>query len=394
MSRSSLLLAFACCLDPANSTFLIVSRTPSRAVRPVAPRAAVSATLSDNFRIAGAAALASAVLLASPGAAMAKGGGHSSSHSSSSHSSSHSSSSHSSSRSSPPLHGPSRSSSYSSPRSSSSRSSSSYSSSYSSPSRSSRSRSSVPRSYSPKTTTARPSSSKSRSRSKSGRSRSRTSSGSGSGSTYSYPRTRTRTVYTSPTYSSPTTYYDYDYDAPSTVYTSPEPVEVFPQSATDKAFHDGLWAARLEAVVIAGGLYSLYDTVKPGFDGDDEGEDDGIVFEEEHRTTDPLVAAIARPSDGRYEGRSAEDDDGDQSVVTHLTFLPNGTVKGWGEDGVDGRYVIKDGVWSTGGEGIAGGRVAWIEKYDEGFEVALRGQIRADGAIRALWASSVGVGGS
>merc|ERR1719274_326770 len=276
MSRSSLLLAFACCLDPANSTFLIVSRTPSRAVRPVAPRAAVSATLSDNFRIAGAAALASAVLLASPGAAMAKGGGHSSSHSSSSHSSSHSSSSHSSSRSSP-----SRSSSSSSPRSSSSRSSSSYSSSYSSPSRSSRSRSSVPRSYSPKTTTARPSSSKSRSRSKSGRSRSRTSSGSGSGSTYSYPRTRTRTVYTSPTYSSPTTYYDYDYDAPSTVYTSPEPVEVFPQSATDKAFHDGLWAARLEAVVIAGGLYSLYDTVKPGFDGDDEGEDDGIVFEEE-----------------------------------------------------------------------------------------------------------------
>ena len=183
---------------------------------------------------------------------------------------------------------------------------------------------------------------------------------------------------------------------------------MFPQSATDNAFHDGLWAARLEAVVIAGGLYSLYDTVKPGFDGEDEGEDDGVVFEEEladtrdlmrelkeeHRTTDPLVAAIARPSDGRYEGRSAEDDDGDQSVVTHLTFLPNGTVKGWGEDGVDGRYVIKDGVWSTGGEGIAGGRVAWIEKYDEGFEVALRGQIRADGAIRALWASSVGVGGS
>merc|ERR1719274_381164 len=361
MSRSSLLLAFACCLDPANSTFLIVSRTPSRAVRPVAPRAAVSATLSDNFRIAGAAALASAVLLASPSAAMAKGGGHSSSHSSSSHSSSHSSSSHSSSRSSPSRSSSSRSSSSSSPRSSSSRSSSSYSSSYSSPSRSSRSS---------------------------------TSSGSGSGSTYSYPRTRTRTVYTSPTYSSPTTYYDYDYDAPSTVYTSPEPVEVFPQSATDKAFHDGLWAARLEAVVIAGGLYSLYDTVKPGFDGEDEGEDDGIVFKEEHRTTDPLVAAIARPSDGRYEGRSAEDDDGDQSVVTHLTFLPNGTVKGWGEDGVDGRYVIKDGVWSTGGEGIAGGCVAWIEKYDEGFEVALRGQIRADGAIRALWASSVGVGGS
>lgn len=41
-----------------------------------------------------------------------------------------------------------------------------------------------------------------------------------------------------------------------------------------------------------------------------------------------------------------------------------------------------------------GGRVAWIEEYDKGFEVALRGQIRADGTIRAMWASTVGVSGT
>lgn len=64
---------------------------------------------------------------------------------------------------------------------------------------------------------------------------------------------------------------------------------------------------------------------------------------------------------------------------------------------MDGPYTIEDGVWSTtaGDEGVQpGARVAWVEKYDLGFEVALRGQVRADGTIRAMWASSVGVSGS
>ena len=51
-------------------------------------------------------------------------------------------------------------------------------------------------------------------------------------------------------------------------------------------------------------------------------------------------------------------------------------------------------------------RVAWVECYQnpprcfcrefEGapFEVALRGQVRADGTILGLWASSRGMGGS
>lgn len=122
-------------------------------------------------------------------------------------------------------------------------------------------------------------------------------------------------------------------------------------------------------------------------------------LQQEHGQTDPLVTAIQKPADGRYVGSSAEDDDGDQPVAVHLEFKEDGTVQGWGNDGVDGRYVLKDGVWSTtgGGGGLAGllgARVAWIEQYDQGFQVALRGQVRADGTIRALWASTVGVSGS
>lgn len=224
-------------------------------------------------------------------------------------------------------------------------------------------------------------------------------------------RPRTRTVY----YDSPTTVYtapDTVYTTPNTVYTAPS---VFPPpSVTETAFHNGLWAGRVESVAIAGGAYYLYENhVKSALEdeGAEDAEDADKVYEAEladtralmqdlraeHAKTDPLVSAIQRPRTGRYEGRSAEDDDGDQGVVTHLNFCDDGTIDGWGEDGTDGRYIIKDGVWSTtGGDETMqpGGRVAWIEKYDVGFEVALRGQIRADGTILAMWASTVGVSGS
>lgn len=217
------------------------------------------------------------------------------------------------------------------------------------------------------------------------------------------PRTRTRTVY----YDSPT------YDSPATVYTAP--TTVFPPPATETAFHNGLWAGRAEGLVIAGGAYYLYH--ENDADRDDIRElereladqrelyqrelaETVALMEElkaEYAKTDPLVSAIQRPRSGRYAGTSAEDDDGDQDVVTHLNFRGDGTVAGWGKDSEDGYYVIKDGVWSTTGgtETMqAGGRVAWIEKYDSGFEVALRGQVLADGTIRAMWASTVGVSGS
>lgn len=217
------------------------------------------------------------------------------------------------------------------------------------------------------------------------------------------------------------------YDAPATTtYYDPAPaVEIFPPSATDQAFHDGLWAARLEAVTVAGGAYFIHQSAfDDSFDDDEEYDDDydehpkmdekaaKKVYESElkstralmkelkveHEEVDPLVSAIQAPRSGRYVGRSAEDDDGDQDVVTHLTFKKDGTVEGWGDDAVDGRYSIKDGVWSTSGgdatKVLPGARVAWIEQYDGGFDVALRGQVRADGTIRAMWASTIGVSGS
>lgn len=208
------------------------------------------------------------------------------------------------------------------------------------------------------------------------------------------------------------------------VDSSPSIVSAFPTpAATDRAFHDGLWAGRLEGLTVGGVAYFLYDNAKRAGeykdedgeynDEDEEDVDDRILYErelaetralmqelkEEHGQTDPLVTSIQKPADGRYVGSSAEDDDGDQPVAVHLEFKQDGTVQGWGYDGVDGRYVLTDGVWSTtgGGGGLAGllgARVAWIEQYDEGFQVALRGQVRADGTIRALWASTVGVSGS
>jgi len=118
-------------------------------------------------------------------------------------------------------------------------------------------------------------------------------------------------------------------------------------------------------------------------------------LQEEFEQTDPLVSAIQIPASGRYVGDSAEDNDGDQAVMTSLTFSKDGRILGWGEDGADGRYWIKEGRWSSTADGTGGARVAWIESYDDGFEVALRGQVRkSDGAILGMWASTRGVSGS
>lgn len=189
------------------------------------------------------------------------------------------------------------------------------------------------------------------------------------------------------------------------VYASPPP-EYQPRPATETAFDSGLWAGRIESVTIAAVAYYLYEQARPRLEDESDAvyerelEETHALMEElkaEHAKTDPLVSAIQQPQSGQYVGHSAEDDDGDQGVLTHLNFSRDGTVSGWGKDGVDGYYVIKGGVWSTTGGDDAvqrGGRVAWIEKYEKGFEVALRGQIRADGTIRAMWASTMGVTGS
>lgn len=76
-------------------------------------------------------------------------------------------------------------------------------------------------------------------------------------------------------------------------------------------------------------------------------------------------------------------------------------ILGSGYDEVDGAYEINEGRWSARSSGA---RVAWIESYQippfcrefkgAPFEVALRGQVRPDGTILAIWASSRGIGGT
>lgn len=169
---------------------------------------------------------------------------------------------------------------------------------------------------------------------------------------------------------------------------------------SDQAFHNGLLAGRLEAMAVAATGYYLYGTRDTSGSSEDSDEDYGVDYEAELEETsalmreleaevaaDPLVAAIERPADGTYTGETAEDDAGDQSASTTLKFDAAGGVIGRGFDSVDGAYRIRTGRWS-------GKRVAWLEEYDEGFKVALRGQLLPDGSIRAMWASSLGIGGS
>jgi hypothetical protein len=197
----------------------------------------------------------------------------------------------------------------------------------------------------------------------------------------------------------------------------------------EDAYWSGVTTGRVEAVAVAATALYAYNKVSEMLDGEGEssggwggenrrgGRSDadgirtydatgsygegGVDFSrelEETRTlmrelrselqaSEPLARAIDQPIDGTYTGASAEDDDGDQDVLTTLSFGLDGSITGEGYDGVDGSYRIREGQWSHK-------RVAWIESYDEGFSVALRGQLRPDGTIVALWASSRGVGGS
>ena len=101
---------------------------------------------------------------------------------------------------------------------------------------------------------------------------------------------------------------------------------------------------------------------------------------------DASKAAVQRPVSGQYCGDSAEDDQGDQAVVSNLEFGVDGSIKGDGIDGVDGAYTLS-GRW-------AGDRCAWIERYRDGFEVAVTGTVERSGDIFILFCSSRGISGS
>ena len=101
---------------------------------------------------------------------------------------------------------------------------------------------------------------------------------------------------------------------------------------------------------------------------------------------DASKATVQRPVSGQYCGDSAEDDKGDQAVVSNLRFCVDGSITGDGVDGVDGSYTLA-GRWS-------GDRCAWIERYGDGFEVAVTGTVERSGGIFILFCSSRGISGS
>jgi len=151
------------------------------------------------------------------------------------------------------------------------------------------------------------------------------------------------------------------------------------------------------APVLAYGGYIAAMTFLDGNDDDDGAW--GRADERHEKLLESLDAkatqsGVDAPLSGEYWGSSEESDEGDQSVRTKLTFGSNGSVTGRGRDGVDGSYKISQGRWGVL-DGQTKPTVAWIEDYDEGFKVAVKGSYDAGtGKIKARFTSSRGVGGS
>lgn len=100
------------------------------------------------------------------------------------------------------------------------------------------------------------------------------------------------------------------------------------------------------------------------------------------------------PLSGEYWGASEESDAGDQAVRTTLRFRRDGVIEGHGVDGVDGAYRVKKGVWGARDGKDDDVTLGWIEEYDAGFRVVVKGRYdRRDGQIKASFTSSRGVSG-
>jgi len=361
----------------------------------------VNAALADDLRGVGAAVLASVVLLASPMPALAKGGGHgggghSSSHSSSYHSSSSSSSS-SSRRSLHPYHGSARSVSR---RRSSSRSSSRRSSGVSSS-----------RSYSYSSAGASPPPpivlypDESAARKQDGyfcpanlpspgervdiagdaglpqRTATVISSQRPSQSSL-YGAGGGRTLQPVPGFESDCSVtVKYDDGTTGTVSAAELPTPLIEQAAPFLAYA-GLQGAIAVLDSDGGDSWS---------DAEERHEDSLLALKRAWASGDTAQDA---PPSGEWWGSSEESDEGDQAARSTLKFHPDGTVTGRGEDGVDGAYQLSRGRWGVL-DGDTRPTVAWIEKYDEGFQVAVKGRYNPrNGKIQARFASSRGVSGA
>lgn len=381
--------------------FMIVPRARTAAV--AQPRAAVSALSREDFRSAAIAAVASAVLVMSPMAAHAKGGGHGGGgggHGGGGHSSSHHSSS-----SSRPLYHSSHHSSRS--RSSSSRSSKRTGSGYSS---SSRGYSSTAYASPPPPMLLYPTESAARRE-----------------NGYFCPAnlpapgkqvdiagdgpfsTRTATVLSSQRPVAAGGLYDeagagrvlqpvpgfegdctvtvqYSDGSTETVYAAEQPTPL---------------AETLGGLALYGGLYAAIFALDGTGGGASSSEDRWESTMADHDELLSELACAERPADeqmppsGDYWGGSEESDAGNQAVRTTLKFRKDGKIEGRGRDGVDGAYRITKGRWGAlDGDGRNQLTVTWVEVYDEGFQVAVKGRCDRLGRVTARFESSRGVRGS
>lgn len=132
--------------------------------------------------------------------------------------------------------------------------------------------------------------------------------------------------------------------------------------------------------------------------GGSSGSGGGRTFDIFERRHDEMMEKHAPPGDqppppsGEYWGATEEEDEGDQAVRVTLKFGRDGRMNGRGNDGVDGFYKIRDGLWWAESDGTV--RVAWKEVYDEGFTAICHGTLDpATAKITASFASSRNVGG-
>ena len=73
---------------------------------------------------------------------------------------------------------------------------------------------------------------------------------------------------------------------------------------------------------------------------------------------DASRAPVQRPVSGQYTGRFAEDDKGDQAVVSNLKFGADGSITGDGIDGIDGAYTLSGRWAATAARGSSATRTA------------------------------------
>lgn len=157
-------------------------------------------------------------------------------------------------------------------------------------------------------------------------------------------------------------------------------------------------SAELAQNVGLGGAYLLYGALVSMDDGDSAWDS---ALDRQDDLLNELAASnfegppLARPVSGDYWGASDESDEGDQAVRTTLAFNGDGTITGRGIDGVDGSYRITSGRWGARRrDDVSNPTVVWTEVYDEGFEVAVEGRYdESTATIKAAFTSSRGVRG-